>query len=440
MLKALLPMILGIVSHTPEAPGATVQPPLTPGNAPAPQFVGLNLPAQQPGTPPAGGVAGGPTTGGGVAPGTSPGEGQPSPSPALTTISEAEFYAVDPNRPGLERVTGAQLREMAHRGRQVDALQSELHSTQNEHALLTEQLRTANARLQQMATQQTVADQLARAGVQPNTVQPSVQPVIQPGAAGVPDPGGDDIYDRLAQEWSSGNAPTAYGYTGQPGQQPPVQPQMQTQPPVQPTQGSALLGDPKALAQELLPLISQLVDNKIGNIDQRIQSTTQAGFEQLQQDNLARNQIASTLSQTRITRSQALQDIGMEPELIQNTVELEDAARVLEREAEGLLNHNTPDNLLLAQEKLRQAALYTQRATDNRTQANVAFSNTQQQRVYEQAIETRPYQAVGLEPPGAPDLNLKDPRAIQQANQDRLNMARQLVTERERIEGAGGVM
>ena len=139
-------------------------------------------------------------------------------------------------------------------------------------------------------------------------------------------------------------------------------------------------------------------------------------------------------------RSQGLQNLGMDPGIIRNTIELEDAARVLEREAEGLLATNTPNNIIMAQEKIRQAAQYSDRASKNRVDAQMSFNTGQQQRVFDAAIETNPYQALGIEQPNTPDLNLKDPRDIARANAESLSLATKLVQERDRLDRSTGRM
>ena len=446
MLTALLPLLSGILSHIPAEQGPVVPKPATPAPAPEQRFVGLNLPAPKPEeTPPNTGVGGDKQVDAGVPVGGAVAPGQPSPQPATTVIDEAAFYTIDPNNPDLARVVGAQVREMAHRGRQVDGLQSDLHTTQNERDALQQQLTTATAELQILRTNQVVATQLAQAGVS-QQAQPPPAPVTPPSVLpqqgqGTVEP--PDVYERMAADWSPGNAPppTAYGYTGQePPGQPPSVPGQQTQLPVQPQQGAALVNDPRAFAQELLPVISQLVKAELGNIPQLVQQQTQSGFQQLQQDQQARTQVANTLSQGREQRAQGLRDIGMDPGVIQNTVELEDGARVLEREAEGLLATNTPENVVMAQEKLRQAAVFTSTASNNRVQAQMTYQNGQQQRQFVSQIETNPYQAVGMQPPLPPDYTLTEPRAIANENANKLNMAMKLVEDRERLEGAAGRM
>jgi len=362
--------------------------------------------------------------------GTLPGP-QPSPQPASISVEDAMFYVLDPKRPEETRFAGLQLREMAHRGLQVDRLQGELHTTQTAAQNAIQRAEAAEAQLAQIQRQDDVLSTLKNMGMLTGQ-QANPLPTQQPGQSGLNGVNQQPPVGTAAglDEWGlpDSNIPGAYGVDpNQPVQQP--APQAQNVAPENAQQ----------LAETLLPLLDRLITAKIGDVNSLIQQQTQAGIQQLRQERATEDQIASTLTNTRQMRGQELLKLGLAADRTKNILDLEDMSRVLEREAEGLIATNTQENIMLAREKLQQSEGLKSQAINDRATAQIDYQQNERTRRFEAQIETDPYAALGVEDTGEVDLNLTDPLKIQEANQGTFSKATELVMARQRQDNAAGV-
>lgn len=430
---------------------------------------GQQLPAQ-PGGPaggtpapadstPAGGVAG-------VDP-NAPAGGQPSPPLANIPIEDGRFYVTDPARP-TERVMGLQLKEALHRGMQVDTLQSQLHTTLNQNRTLLGRAEQAENRLAEITRQQDVAATLASMGVptQQTGAQPlgggpapPVQPTQTPGVPQTPPQGTEDpALALLRQQWAAEGVDTAgaFGFrAGEPGVDPNAQnPALGVNPsgvtpgvpapgvpappnqPVPQTQNPAIL-DPQQFAQSLMPVLSALVKQEMQPVLAQVQTANVQGLQQLRQEWANRDTIASTFDDARSMRSQTLIQQGVPEEQVRNILDLEDMTRVLERQAEGLMDQG---NIEVARQKLAQAGTLQQQAIDARTAAQVSHQSNQAVQQFQQNVEHDAFAAHGVERPQDLPEDLKDPKAIQDAIANNFNKAAELVEARDRIDRTAGVM
>lgn len=430
MLSWLTPL-LSIMSEIPAGNGNAVPNGSVSGGA-APKFPGLHGVSSGGAVSSPGGASEGATAVPAVAPTQS---GQPSPQDANIAIEDTRFYLTDPNNPE-SRLVGVQLREAIQRGRQVDTLQSQLHTTQNLNKTLSEQLEAASARLKEYETEAAVAAQLTRMGVS--------SPASGQQQVGVPNPQGtqpqQQSYLDMANQINAGEGTAAaYGFGTDPGvgTVDPAQQQTQGNPPVPEGQNS-VFSDPQELAKQLLPVLDQLVAARVGNIQEQVQQQTQAGLDNMRQERAVQDQIGNTLQATRQVRAQALANLGIADDSSRNILDLEDMSAVLQREAEGLIGLGGQQNVALAQDKLRQAATMQQQAVNDRVQAQISFNNTQRQRQFDTQIENAPFAALSVEETTEPNYDLRGPREIAAANQAKLNKALELVEARSRIDGSTG--
>jgi len=362
---------------------------------------------------------------------------QPSPRPTSQTIDDATFYVMNPNDPEGSRVVGLQLREAAHRAKQVDSLQSQLHQRENENATLQQQLAQVKAQLQEMNTQRIVAEQLSRSPVSPQ--QPSAanaQAQTQAPQQGVP-PQGTQQSDSLADggDWDiGGGTQGVYGYQEPPSGQ--LQgPQAPAQQPLAQTQNVAT-SDPQSLASQLIPIFRQIVREEVGDVKGLVQQETQSGFQQLQQERSLQDRIANTFNAARDTRAEDLRKLNVADDRIRNILDLEDMSAVLNREAE-MLAGQPGDNIATVQAKIRDAATLQSQAATERANAIVSYQQIEKQRQFETEFETDPYKALDIEEPDA-NYDLTNPNEIEKANQRSLQAAIQMAEGRERVDASVG--
>ena len=353
-----------------------------------------------------------------------PKNGQPSPQGANTVIDDAAFYILNKNDPKGSRTVGLQLREAVQRGRQVDQLQSERHTWENENQALKEQRVADQARIRVLETEAAVREQMAQAGVGVAPQNPA--PVVPQNQQGVLTPQGTLQPDPWSYE---DGTPGAYGYTPQP----PV-PQGNVQQPVPQPQNTAS-PDPQGIAQQLRSIQDQLA--AIPNIEELVRQSTQAGFQQLQQERAVQDQVSGTLQANRQVRAEALHRLNVDPAEATNILDLEDMAAVFERASEDLLAAGDQNSLAGAQKKLRDADLMRTQAIEKRTQAQMAFQSGEEQRQFEQNFETAPFAAAGVEEQEV-DYNLTKPQDITAANRANAQNAVDMAVARARIENTTG--
>jgi hypothetical protein len=259
--------------------------------------------------------------------------------------------------------------------------------------------------------------------------QPQMQGVTPQGTQ---QPPGTSNYSPGSEDgWNyEEGTPGAYGYTEQ-------QPTPTQQP--APQQQNVAPFDPQNLGQQLLPILDQLVEQRLGNVTQLITQQTQAGMQQLQQERTVQDQIRSTYDAARLTRAGELNKLNLTEDQVRNILDSEDLAQVLNREAEMLIQEGGAANLNTARAKITQAGSLQSRAATDRAAAMMDFQRNEQQRQYDTQIDIDPYKALSVDEPKEIDYNLTNPAEIERANQESLQAAIQLAEARERTTAATGM-
>lgn len=383
-----VPNTAGTEGGTP-APGANAQPATT-----------------QPGTPPA------------SAPG-SEGVQPPAPvggaaSPTLGEIGDDVYYLVDPSRPD-ERILGSKIRESMHRARQVDNMQSRLHTSQTELVALKTQLVESQAQNQQFAETARLQQQLGDMGISPQGQTP-VTGYQPPGTPPTPivNPGdgwglGDDVLG-----------------TGQP-----------------PSQNSAL-PNPEEFLRLVDDRVNSLMNQRLGNVNDNISQVVGESVGLVEEQRTAREIATRTFATSREADAASLRAIGVEETEISRIIDMGQQSIEKHQEAAILMGVTGPD-AANSRELARLALVEAQRlntvAAEARAQAYLEWENKKVQRDAAEILKDG-YGGISMEdmPSGsAAENRLQKPDDIEAAKKRNLAKAKEIVAGQTRARAAAGL-
>lgn len=342
---------------------------------------------------------------GGVPPVESGGE---QPSPTMGEISATTYYRVDPARPD-ERVLGTTIREAVHRARQVDSMQSNLHKTETERNNLQTELETAHAELRSINDTLRFKEQFDKMS----------------GNQGVPP----------ASEAPPGVPPEdQYLYSDTPATQTP--PEQRT-----PVTGNELAN---LTISDLRSLIREQVQSDQSERQTENKTEMAQNLAAMAEDRQLRETFERNRSRHMEIRAQQLRDINVTDSEIRRILDMQEQARLKEREAELLLDITGPEResaLQLSELVFGEANTLFDSVVQARTDALMQYERERPQREAADLLERDAF--AGVEIPenmeNADAARTFNPTEIAARNKAANEKAKEISREqRRKREAAGG--
>lgn len=379
------------------------------------------------------------------------GEKQTSPTALVSPLQDAQFYALDPNDPE-SRVTGVQLREAVNRARQFDGLQSSHHRLQNQYEQAQQEIEKLRNAVSEYQTASAVQRRLSEIGFddalnQGSSYNQAAGNQMQSGVT--QQPPGQGTQDGSMDDWGY-EADTGEGFDMQYDEygRPIIGQAGQSRNPAQQGQhrqaGANNPGAPisaETLARNLLPVFEKLIDSKLTPALQRFEQQSQQRIQQLERGMQDKEEIASAHAVNRNMRKSELVKLGLDDEQVTNILDYHDMSRTYERSAEELISEAQKQTdpqqraalLNQAKEQMKHSTEFHAKAARAEAEAIANHEKLAKRQQFEANIETNPFAAVGVEEPEV-DYNLKDPKEIQNQNQDAVNRAIQMAEGIARME------